>query len=49
MKAIKNILKVCEKKPETKWSNYEQVENLMETLIGGPNSCMLKNTGMICG
>jgi len=21
----------------------------METSTGGPNSCMLKNTGMICG
>ena len=41
--------KVYERKPETKWSNHEQVESLMETSTGGPNSYMLKNIGMICG
>ena len=41
--------KVYKRKPETKWSNHEQVEDGMVTSIGGPNPCMLKNTGMICG
>ena len=36
-------------KPETKWSNHEQVEFKVATLIEGLNSCMWKNTEMICG
>ena len=48
----KNMYKICIKvsliKPETKWSNHEQVEDWMVTLVGGPNPCMWKNTGMIC-
>ena len=36
-------------RPEIKWFNHEQVEYKLVTIIGGPNSCMWKNTGMICG
>jgi len=32
---------------ETKWANYEQVEDVLAN-IGGLNSCMWKNTGMTC-
>jgi len=27
-------------RPETKWSNYEQVENIVVIHIEGPNSCL---------
>ena len=33
-------------RPETKWSNHEQVEDFV-IVIGGLNSCMLQNTGTI--
>jgi len=36
-------------KPETKWSNHEQIEFKAVTLIEGSNSCMWQNTEMICG
>jgi len=37
-KFVLKSFKVILLKPEAKWSNYEQVENLMVTLIGGLNS-----------
>jgi len=43
------MLLVSKIRPETKWSNHEQVEFKVVTLIGGLNSCMWKNTEMICG
>jgi len=36
-------------KPETKWSNHEQVETMAATHCEGLNSCMWKNTETICG
>jgi len=43
------MLLVSKIRPETKWSNHEQVEFKVVTFIGGLNSCMWKNTEMICG
>jgi len=34
------MLLVSKIRPETKWSNHEQVEFKVVTLIGGPNPCM---------
>jgi len=45
---FKTIYSVPILKPETMWSNHEQVEFIVETLFGGPNPCLLKNTGTIC-
>jgi hypothetical protein len=47
--SIKMHFIVSKIKPETKWSNHEQVEFKVVTLTGRPNSCMWKNTEMICG
>jgi len=47
--STKNAKLVVKIKPETKWSNYEQVESNAATFIEGLNSCMWKNTEMICG
>jgi len=43
------MLLVSKIRPETKWANHEQVEFKEVTLVGGPNSCMWKNTEMTCG
>jgi len=36
-------------RPETEWSNHEQVENSIVIYVGGPNPCLSKKIGMICG
>ena len=34
-------------RPETKWSSHERVEIVVKS-NGGPNSCVLQNTEMMC-
>ena len=46
---FKKFVKVINVKPEAEWSNHEQVESVMETYTGGPNSFLLKKIGMTCG
>jgi len=36
-------------RPETEWSNHEQVEDSVVIHVGGPNSCLSKKIEMICG
>lgn len=48
VKANLNRVWVSRNRPETRWSNHEQVEDEVK-FIGGPNQQSLKSLWMICG
>lgn len=47
--SFKKLIRVINIRPEAEWSNHEQVESRIEIYTGGPNPCLLKKIGMICG